>query len=346
MSNETTLSGTDTVDNNEFDAISKAMFDGNMEEVSRLMAAEPAEIPETKPVDDEVKDDTNAETEEVTEVKSDDNTDEVKEVETNESDTVTTEAANAASTAKTEDIESLQREIHRLRSDAGRVPYLQRRLQELERALKARAVETTNPQPKTANTQDVELPDEVKQELDALKEVDPVLARAMEKIAKANLAAANSRVTEAVTTITQADQEAEDTRFWIEQKSELTRLVPQHEQIFALPEYQQWKAGLTPGRRALAESAYAEEVAQAIYAFAADMQRLKGEVPAQAAPVATTTQVVESPEAKALREARQRKVSTSADVKSSTAKTTQQFDADAYFKEQYNKLGKENHILP
>lgn len=343
--NETNLSGTDTVDTKEFDAISKAMYEGNMEEVGRLMTAEADDTSTDTNVDEDVKDDADANTEVNTEAKSDDTTDEIKETVDTESGTVNTEAAPAASTAKTEDVETLQREIHRLRSDAGRVPYLQRRLQELERALTARTVETTKPQPKTANIQDVELPDEVKSEIDALKEVDPVLARAMEKIAKANLAAANSRVDHAVSTITQAEQEADDNRFWIEQKSELSRLVPQHEQIFALPEYQQWKAGLTPGRRALAESAYAEEVAQAIYAFAADMQRLKGPTQ-QAAPAAAATPVVDSPEAKALKEARQRKVSTSADVKSSTAKATQQFDGDAYFREQYNKLGKENHILP
>lgn len=339
-----------TEEDDKFAAISRAMSEGDHAALDRLMAAEEGDD-STDVVDtDKEEDDTQVDSD----VKTENDT--PAAVASDEASDVTEAASSAASPDKPgvdSDAEALKTELHRLRSDAGRVPYLQRRLSELERELRAqqaRAPEATaNGTKTTKNVEDVELDEQTARDLAALKEIDPILATTMERVAKSAIAAANSRVDHVVTTFTQADAEQEDNRLWIEQKAELTRLIPQHEQIFALPEYQQWKASLTPGRRAMAESIYADEVAMALQAFAADMQRTRGNTNQQVAQPAQVTPPVQQPvsaEPTAVQEARNRKVATSAEVKNPSAKVSAPLNEEDYFREMYQKLGKQNHILP
>lgn len=334
----------------EFEAISKAMTSGDQAELDRLMAI-PGK-PEEKETEEEVEDSTDVveeKTEETTSTKDETTTDE----EDDSKKVDTTEAAkSAASTDKTEkkeenELDTLRQQVHQYKSDAGRVPYLQRRLSELERELrasKARSVTSTSKTDASTSSKtpkDVELDPEVQKDIDDLKEIDPVLARTMERIAKTAVAAASERVDSAVTAMTQQEQEAEDFKFFTEQKSMLLTRIPQADAIFATPEWKQWKESLTPNRRALAESGYAEEVEQAIYAFAADMRSRQG-TPETAAPVAKVEETTPETE---VSKARQRKVQSSAEVPNPSARKTEQFDDDQAFSEMYRKLAQANHIL-
>ena len=330
-------SDTDVTVSADFNAMSDAMDKGNFDELDRLMAVEDPESPDVEETPDEPVE------------KEGDTPDDSTEADTpaDEPGVVTpvdTEAATpAASTVKTPDeLVTLKQELHKLKSEAGRVAHMQRRTTELERelrALKARAEVSTTSADGTVKPTDiskVQLDPETQKELDDLKEIDPVMARTLERIAKTAVITASTKADTAIQALVQHVQEAEDQRFFLEQKALLSEMIPQHEQIFASPQWKEWKEKLSPGRRGLAESGYADEVAQAVYAFAADMQRLQqSNTPA---PV-----VVNTPES-SVTKTRARKVEQSADVRSTAPKTTTQLNEDDYFREMYEKAAVDNHI--
>lgn len=350
-------SDTDKQDLNEFNALATAMQAGNMDEVNRLMAVEDkVEEPEIAPEEEETP---TPEDDSVEEEAPEEEVEETPE-ETDEDDKTpedpakgakdTKVAAKAATPDKIDtELEELKQKLHRAQSDAGRVPYLQRQLTELQRELRAQRARATEDasqgkKPTTVGRiEDVELDPETQEKIDNLRTIDPVMADALERSTKASIFHSNSRVEHAVTTLTEEDQRAEDQRFYIEQKSILTQRVPQADQIFASPEWSQWKEMLTPGQRALAESAYANEVEQAIYAFAQDMKRLNGQPAAS-----TQTEQPEPPvqEVTEVEKARERKKSGAVESKTPTARTTKPFDEQAIFEQFYNDIGKKDNILP
>lgn len=339
-----------------YDAIANAVSSGNLEDLDRLMAEEVSDEKVEEKDDLDETTDTGGDVDESStddKTESDDNEDEQKddkkEAATTDdtSDKKDRDGKSAASTAKTETdkgkVEFSEKDLHELKSLKGRVPYLNRRLAELERELraeKARGSTTTQSKdkdgkPTPADLSKVELDPDTQKEIDELKEIDPVVAKAMERIARVAIANADQRVAHAVTTLTDEDQKAEDQRFFMEQKALLGEMIPQHDQIFQSNEWKQWKETLTPGRRALAESSLADEVAQAIYAFAAEMQSKQ--------PPQDNTVVNEG--SKQVKEARERKQAASVDTRNPAGKQSKPIDEEALFKEMYNKIGKEQHIL-
>jgi hypothetical protein len=338
-------------ENKEFLAIANAMAAGTSTDLDRLMAADGTEKPDKKEeseekdesADPKVADDTETDTE-GTDPKGDEDSTEASATDDETKEAATTAASTVNPNA---DVEEMKRELHKLRSEVGRVPFLQRRLAEMERedrANKARTFDDSTPgtgkKPTPAELKDVVLDEETQQQIDDLKEIDPVIAKTLERIAKAAVFSSQQHVNHAVTSLTDSEREAEDYRFVMEQKAQLLEVIPQADAVFASPEWKQWKDSLTPGRRAIAESSYAVEVEQAIRAFAADMQKLNGTTAPNTTQV--TTQV--TPENKEVIEARARKMKDSVPVKSSAAKAVSVLDEDAYFKEQYEKVMKANHL--
>jgi hypothetical protein len=344
----------------DFSSIAAALYSGDSDALDRYMAVDGTkDTPDDTKAPDTASKDTD---EDKDSGEQSDAQDQVTQDSTDTQDTTTEteasgkhekkeddvqEAASAASAASTPDeLEQLKQELHRYKSDAGRVPHMQRRMAELERELrasKARSFEGSTDgksSAKSKNSTDVELDPEVQAEIDELKETDPTLARALERVARSAVAAANSRADHVVETFSKQEQESEDHRFFMEQKAELARMVPKHDEVFALPQWQQWKDTLTPAQRAMAESGYAADVAKAIYAFAADMQRTQGTTP-----TASDTKQQDNLKDDKVATERARKADTSVDTKNTTARTTKEFNEQDYFKEMYNKAGKESHIL-
>lgn len=354
--NDNTLSTDTEQDNNkEYDSIAKALNEGNSEELDRLMAASGDEAPkveEKKPEEsgDDAKkeDEVPLKEEKEEEENKEDDFDKLLEDDEPPTSEKKEEKSEAAKSAASPAIDKeLEQELHRLRSDAGRVPFLQRRLADLERELRAQKARSSNAgtdtstPAKPADLSSIELDEETRKEIAAVAEYDPVVAKAIERMTKLAIHTAKAGDDRIVNTFTDSDREAEEQRFYMEQKAELTRMIPQHEAVFAMPEWRQWKATLTPGQLALAESSYASEVGQAIYAFAADMQRRSGTQ--QAADTQDTP--ANPPEKTDVSKARDKKVGAAAEVKNPAAKADEPFDEDKYFSEMYNKAGKDSHIL-
>lgn len=330
--------------NKDFDALVAAMESGNPDDLDKLMQAEENDkgeedsTEEDNSVDDSEATDTNEDEDSPSEVNDEDGSEQEDQEEV--------AASTAATPVKSEREIELEKELHRYKSDAGRLPFVQRRLTELERELarvKARDSQVNNGTggKPTVKTDSIQLDEETQREIDELREIDPVMAKTLERVAKAALAASKSNVDHAVDTLTEREREAEEHRFLMEQNEILISEIPQAHQIFATPEWRQWKETLTPGQRALAESSYASEVKQAIYAFAAAMQPV---TQTTSAPAAQAAPVLSDADLK-VKQARERKVSASAEVKSPSGKVNKELDADAYFKEMYEKIGKESHIL-
>lgn len=239
------------------------------------------------------------------------------------------------------ELEQLRQEVHRLRSDAGRVPFTQRRIKELETEVATlRATQATRPAASDASG--VETDPDLQNILEDLKAVDPAVAKAIELAYKKSVANSYGKVDEAFNAYGKTAQESEDERLFAEQWAVLQANVPQAKQIFASNEWQQWKQGLSPGRRAMAESVYADEVITAIHAFAADMQRFAPQP--QATQVAQPQQPVVSDAAQQAINERNRKMNTAAEITTSAAKASEDFDENAAYLELYNKIAKANHI--
>lgn len=317
-----------------------ALASGNDEEVSRLMAAEQESEDTTEVVSDDTEASDEAKTDSTDEVDDEAEGDKPDAEAEGQKPEAKTEAAPAAAST---DPAELQKELHRLRSDAGRVPYMQRRLQELERQLRAANTARSD---KTADTPtpSAELPEHLKKKFDAIREVDPDLADAFEETVKTALSAAQVNSRAEVESYARLQDDREDAQFIQQQLGLLGQLVPNYQAAFNSPEWSQWKETLTPGRRALAESSYAEEVAQALRAFQYDMNaaRQGGSAPqSQTVPAPA----VATEENKEVQNARKKKMQTSADVKTGAAKAGQELDEEALYRQMYESIAKESHIL-
>jgi len=307
----------------------EAINSGNMEELDRLMAVE---LPEAEEVQEEAEPQT-TEPEEGTSV-------EVKE---EAAPDVKESAASTPEVVKTQESEAdtLRRELHRLKSDAGRVPFMQSRMKELERELReVKLSRNVGVDPADPEKQ-VEVPSNIKQRIEELREVDPSLATLLEDMAKALRSETQSTAKHVVTSINDSEREVEEQRTVQEQYQQLLEEVPWAPQAFQSQEWKQWKDSLLPGQRAMAESTYAGDVKIALNEFARVMQARQG----SATSVQQVSAVVVDEEAEKVKKDRERKLATSTTSKSTAAKQgAPVLDEDAAFREFYEQIQKDNHL--
>ena len=321
------------------DMIMKAVQENDHNEIDRLMTVEV----------EEVQNEELQEEEEEKPVEKEDGTSDVEEVEKEEAaPDVKEPAASTPEPVKAEENETelLRRELHKLKSDAGRVPHMQSRMKELERELRevklsrsVGVIDPTDPEKIKA----VEVPANLKKKIEDLRDVDPALADLLEDMAKALRSETQETAGRLVSTITETEREYDEQRVIEDQYTQLVSEVPWAPQAFQSQEWKQWKDNLTPGRRAMAESMYADDVKVALTAFAQDMQARQGNA-TSVTQVPTPTVVDE--EAERIKQNRERKLSTSTTVKGTTAKaSTPPLDEEALFREAFERTQKENHLI-
>lgn len=220
------------------------------------------------------------------------------------------------------ELDSLRSELHRYKSDAGRVPYLNRRVQELERQL-----EDARRSPAPKPDEKVELPAGVRERIERIREVDPETAEAMEEVYKASAAKADE---------VRAAQEAEianrrkreDDEYLHNEAQRLFAIIPEAPQVFASDKWKLWKSKLPPNFRALAESSNADEVAEALRNFKVDAERHLGGYDWATTPTAQT-----QPTAAAQKD---RRLTTAPRVRRGVARpVSSDFDVEQAFKEAY-----------
>lgn len=213
-------------------------------------------------------------------------------------------------------LELLKKENHSLKSQAGRVPHVQRRLQEMDRKLEALTKAQTSP----SSQPSAKVTPKVTEMLKGIRDTDPDLADTIANViaAASDEAAAHNTTREIENT--RADREDLMKQYREEQTNVLLETFPNAVEVFQSPSFTKWVSEQSPTMQKLVNSDTAADVTHAFEKYADDMRRLHPELnkPAQATPV-------QAPDAEATERARQveaerlRKKQTAANVNSPTA---------------------------
>lgn len=302
-----------------FEETSKALRENDSAKLSSLLSEEA--VPETAPTEEEPAPVVSEEPE-IKETPAD-----IKDKE--EEQVPPTKAEQTEETKPTEDateqpelkklmaeLERLSKENHSLRSQAGRVPHIQRRLKELDTKLEEIEKNRTSPSSQPSA--------KIKPKVDALlkgvKETDPELADAIVQ--------AIVEATDGVAEVSDA-KHAENIRMLRKreleeyQEVEVARLLdmyPNAREVFVDPHWAKWKERQTDRVRQLAESDNADDVSWAFTKYAADMAELYPDlVKVEDKKVETVVQETKSEQAEKIEAERNRKKQTSVVVGSATS---------------------------
>lgn len=306
-----------TTDEVDYEALFNASYSNNLEESSRLQQAAAAHdeadttTPDTEIVAEEEQVDDPANTE-----------------------AVTTEPEQVPDSS-TDELTTLRDQLHRAKSDAGRVPHLNRRVQELERQLAS--VRTPASQPETSS----EIPTTLKEKLERMREIDPEMAELIELSFKES-ASATQQVASAYQRgldIQAQNQQQEHLR---SEYQKVVNTIPEAEEVFRSQEWTKWVDMLSPNHRAMAMSSDANEVITAINAFKVDAENHFGGYRwgKPATPPVSQPQV--SASAVAAENSRAARLANAPTVKATASRQTAELDAESLFNAAYNKTLEDN----
>jgi hypothetical protein len=243
-----------------------------------------------------------------------------------------------------EELARLKKIEMQARSEAGRVPYLQRKLAEMEKKLHATTQPSlTTPAAQPSGTTKDETAEELEKILAELGEVDPVTTKALSLIRKE--AQRTAKKTENI--LVQKEEEAHLAREW----NKLVEQIPQAPDVFKLPEWSLWKDEQSPRIKALASSSDADDVVMAMEKFAKDMAArnpdlVKTETP-QAAPVVAAPSVPATPDPKeaAIAEQRSRRLAATTPTSAVAPKgDSEPKDPEALFRHFSAQVRKQYHL--
>lgn len=167
-----------------------------------------------------------------------------------------------------EQLAKLEKDNHALRSQAGRMPHVQRRLKELDQRLEELAKREASP----ANHPSATIQPKVLEALKGIQETDPDLAAA---IAKAVETATSGVATDSINREKEhltLLREQERAAYQAEQLNVLLERVPNAREVVASPQWSEWKNAQPEDIVRLAESDNADSVALAFKLYAQDMK--------------------------------------------------------------------------
>ncbi len=228
-------------------------------------------------------------------------------------------------------------ELQLLKSAAGRVDSLQSRLHQLESAQRNVHVAKKVTEQTSKPTTDVD--NKIKEQLQALKEVDPSTAELLEAMQArfdAQLEQARAVPTLMAEELNLRQQEAR----LQEEFNKVLTVHPDFDSIRRHVAWAAWKDTLTDAQREWAESSNADQVVVAVQQFKLQHGLIPAEPAAPAAPVQQQAPAV--PTVPVVQDqatiARQRKLESAATGRETSIKATQVFDPEAAFKEEYDKV--------
>lgn len=325
----------------QFNLISNAIRSDDSTKLSELMKAEAPieEAPvEEKPVEEP------AATEDTDDNKQEEKQEETPPPEKAEDDASTPEEPKSEPTELEklkEQLEKLGKENHALRSQAGRVPSIQRRLKDLDAKLEALEKARTSP----SSQPSAKIQPKVQEMLKGIESTDPELAKTIADV----IAAATNGVAEH--TLTAQEEELRKTRdaeYAAYQEAEVSRLLemyPNAAEVVKSPSWAEWKKEQPEGVVRLATSDNADEVSIAFQMYAEAMRRKYPEeqkVEEEKAPAAPIPDN-KNEQAQQIEAERQRKLKTAAPVgsKNVAGKVELPDDPDALFKKFSEQIRKE-----
>ena len=158
---------------------------------------------------------------------------------------------------------------HKVKSDEGRVPSLQRQVEELKRKTMAQRPAFQAADVQAASSRST---DDLTARIASIREVDPMLADTLESFRNELAAPIREEFAARTDRIEHELRQKEDDHIRNRENEKLINAVPAAHDVFRHPEYQEWKASQTEGVMALANSAYADDVLVAFDKFAKDMR--------------------------------------------------------------------------
>lgn len=240
-----------------------------------------------------------------------------------------------------EQLEKLSKENHALKSQAGRVPHVQRRLKELDQKLEELTQKAASP----SNHPSATIQPKVLEKLKGIRETDPELADAIAAaFAEASTGLADDAINREKQTLTLL-REQEVKAYQAEQVNLLLEMIPNAAEVVASPSWVEWKKQQSEDILRLANSDHAESVAIAFDRYARDMRAKHPELAQAPAAQAAAAKASDADAAKAaqIEEERRRKQASAATVSSPNAagKVSLPDDPEALFKKFSEQIRKE-----
>ena len=316
--------------NKLFNEISKAVQEDDSSKLSDLLAQETPEEEEQPDLDTPAKEDNEPENNEDEEEESPQPEEEDAD-EPGENKEQTPEEKRLAELEA--QLEAAKKDNQALRSQAGRIPSIQRKLAEVDKKLAELKAQAPSSQAST------KIQPKVEELLKDVRETDPALA---ESIAKA-LGVAIEGIDEELRTTQIANLTAERERaaaeYLEEQRDRLLTAYPNAPQVFASPHWAEWKKSQPSHIQDLANSDSADAVGMAFELYAKAMIEKHPELASKG-----NEQVpAENDKAKKLEEERQRKKKDSVDLgnRRTPARDKEPTDPQALFEKFSQQIAKE-----
>lgn len=159
---------------------------------------------------------------------------------------------------------------HRVKSELGRVPALQRKVEELSRKLSEPRAPLKKEEP--AATKTSVATGKFAEKLAQVKAVDPDLASLLEELREdirtSTVEPLRQELTSEVTKTQQNLRDKENDQLFEREWNKLIAVVPQAEVVYKHPLYKQWKSEQSENVQALAGSIYADEALIGLELFA------------------------------------------------------------------------------
>lgn len=195
---------------------------------------------------------------------------------------------------------------HRVKSELGRIPFLQRKVDELSRQRSEPQTKPVKEEPaavKTSNTKS-----KLEEKLAEARAVDPALADLLQLVKDETEQSLREEFSSKVKQTEDLVLGREQEQVWHNEKARLLQMVPQADDVFKHPLWKEWKTNVaTETMRALTNSVNADDMVVALEQFSKYVAVVQPELvaPAVAAPVAT---VVTDPTAAKVAAERARKL--------------------------------------
>lgn len=164
-------------------------------------------------------------------------------------------------------IEKVKQENHNLRSQAGRVPHLQRQVQQIDKKLEELREHATSPSSRPS----AKLSEKITQKLAKIREADPELADVLADVLTDATDGVATDLRDAEATSLQNQRKAVEQEIRDAEISRLLDMYPNAPEVFKSPSWKSWEAKQTPQVRGLANSDNADDVAYALERYASDM---------------------------------------------------------------------------
>lgn len=317
-----------------FDEVSKAMQEDDSSKLSSLLAQEtPEEEQPTKEPPEEEEQPENSEGEEEEEEVSPPVEEELDADKTKE-EKEPTEAEKRLAELQAQ-LDAAKKDNQALRSQAGRVPSIQRKLAEVDKKLAE--LKTLAPSSQTST----KVKPKVEELLKDVRETDPALADTIAKALGVAIEGVDEelRTNEINSLIRQREQHAQD--YLEEQRNRLLSQYPNAPQVFASPHWAEWKKSQPTHIQELAGSDSADAVGMAFELYAKAMLEQHPELAKSAQEQSVAP--AETEKAKKLEEERLRKKKDSVDMGTSraAARDKEPTDPQALFEKFSQQIAKE-----